>query len=181
MAFDFAPLRVLIIEDHAFTRILIREVLENLGCSQSNIFEAEDGSSGLKILQEVRVHLIICDWQMEPMDGLTFVRKLRDPEKSKDPFISVILCSAYTERDLIERARDIGVTEVMAKPITVKAIEEKVRATIQQPRPFVDSSLYFGPDRRRREGGDEFPNDRRRRRKTVVKQVDDTEKLKRSS
>jgi two-component system chemotaxis response regulator CheY len=181
MAFDFAPLRVLIIEDHAFTRILIREVLENLGCSQSNIFEAEDGSSGLKILQEVRVHLIICDWQMEPMDGLTFVRKLRDPEKSKDPFIPVILCSAYTERDLIERARDIGVTEVMAKPITVKAIEEKVRATIQQPRPFVDSSLYFGPDRRRREGGDEFPNDRRRKRRTVVKQVEDTEKLKRSS
>ena len=179
MAFDFAPLRVLIIEDHDFTRVLIREVLENLGCAQSNIYEAQDGSAGLAKLDEQRVHLIICDWQMEPMDGLTFVRALRDPAKSKDPFIPVILCSAYTERDLIERARDIGVTEIMAKPITVKSIEEKVRATIQQPRPFVDASQYFGPDRRRREG-DEVPNDRRKKRKTVVKQIDDTEKLKRT-
>ena len=181
MAFDFAPLRVLIVEDHDFTRVLIREVLENLGCAPSNIFEAEDGTAGLSMLQENRVHLVICDWQMEPMDGLTFVRTLRDPEKSRDPFIPVIHCSTYTERDLIERARDMGVTEVMTKPITVKAIEEKVRSTIQQPRPFVDSSQYFGPDRRRRDG-DAYPNDRRKRRRTVVKTVEetDTEKLKRS-
>lgn len=180
MAFDFAPLRVLIIEDHAFTRILIREVLESLGCAQSNIFEAEDGSAGLEMLKDKRVHLIICDWQMEPMDGLTFVRALRDPEKSRDPFIPVILCSAYTERDIIERARDLGVTEIMAKPITVKSIEEKVRATIEQPRPFVDAKQYFGPDRRRRENGD-VSVDRRKKRKTVVKQVEDTEDLKRST
>jgi len=43
MPFDFAPLRVLIVYDHSFTRLLIREVLQNLGCGQSNIFEAEDG------------------------------------------------------------------------------------------------------------------------------------------
>jgi len=179
MAFDFAPLRVLIVEDHTFTRLLIREVLENLGCAKSNIFEAEDGSAGLAVLNEQRVHLVICDWQMEPMDGLTFVRTLRDPEKSRDPFIPVILCSAYTELDLIERARDIGVTEIMTKPITVKAIEEKVRSTIQQPRPFVDSNQYFGPDRRRRDG-DAYPHERRKKRKTVVKTIEDTEEIKRS-
>lgn len=172
MPFDFSPIRVLIIDDHAFTRLLIKEVLQNLGCAQSNLFEAEDGSSALELLKNERMHLIICDWQMEPMDGLTFIRSVRDQKKSIDPFVPVILCSAYTERELIERARDLGVTEIMTKPITVKAVEEKVRTVIEAPRPFVDSSLYFGPDRRRRSVGERPKNDRRKKRRTVVKQVD---------
>jgi len=180
MSFNFAPLRVLIVEDHAFTRLLIREVLENLGCAQSNLIEAEDGSAALKQLKQERVHLVICDWQMEPMDGLTFTRALRDSKNSADPFVPVILCSAHTERELIERARDVGVTEIMTKPITVKAIEEKVRATIQQPRPFVDSTQYFGPDRRRRRDDDLPREDRRKKRRTIVKQVEDPDTLKRN-
>lgn len=176
MPIDFAPLRVLIVEDHNFTRLLIKEVLQNLGCSQANLFEAEDGSAALKLIESQRVHLIICDWQMEPMDGLTFIRSVRDPKKSADPFVPVILCSAYTQRDLIERARDLGVTEIMTKPITVKAIEEKVRMVIEAPRPFVDSGQYFGPDRRRRAGADAPPEDRRKKRRTVIKQVEAPER-----
>jgi two-component system, chemotaxis family, chemotaxis protein CheY len=180
MLFDFAPLRVLIVDDHNFTRLLIREVLQNLGCSQGNIFEAEDGSAALQVLKEQRVHLIICDWQMEPMDGLTFIRAIRDPKKSTDPFVPVVLCSAYTQRDLIERARDLGVTEIMTKPITVKAIEEKVRTVIESPRPFVDSTQYFGPDRRRRAENGPPTEERRKKRRTVVKQVEDPDLTKRS-
>jgi len=180
MLFDFAPLRVLIVDDHNFTRLLIREVLQNLGCSKSNIFEAEDGSTALQVLKEQRVHLIICDWQMEPMNGLTFIRTIRDQKKSTDPFVPVILCSAYTQRDLIERARDLGVTEIMTKPITVKAIEEKVRTVIESPRPFVDSSQYFGPDRRRRAENGPPTEERRRKRRTIVKQVEDPDMTKRS-
>jgi CheY-like chemotaxis protein len=173
MTFDFAPLRILIVDDHAFTRLLIREVLQSLGCAQSNLFEAEDGSAALKVLEENRVHLIICDWQMEPMDGLTFVRTIRDRHKSVDPFVPVVLCSAYTQRELIERARDLGVTEILTKPVTVKSIEEKVRTVIEAPRPFVDSSLYFGPDRRRRSAEEPPRQERRKKRRTVVKRVEE--------
>lgn len=174
MPIPFPQLRVLIVEDHSFTRLLIREVLQSLGCAQGNIREAEDGAAGLRLLKEQRVHLIICDWQMEPMDGLTFVRKLRDPENSIDPFVPIIFCTAYTDMELIERARDTGVTEIMSKPITVKAIETRVRAILEKPRPFVDSNQYFGPDRRRRR--DDAPgDDRRSARRTIIKQVTEEE------
>jgi CheY-like chemotaxis protein len=174
MPIPYPQLRVLIVEDHAFTRLLIKEVLQSLGCAQGNIREAEDGAAGLRMLKEQRVHLIICDWQMEPMDGLTFVRKLRDPNNSIDPFVPIIFCTAYTDMELIERARDTGVTEIMSKPITVKAIETKVRAVMEKPRPFVDSNHYFGPDRRRRR--DDAPaDDRRSARRTIIKQVTDEE------
>lgn len=173
----YSALRVLIVEDHAFTRLLIKEVLQSLGCNPNNIREAEDGAAGLRMLKEQRVHLIVCDWQMEPMDGLTFVRKLRDPKDSIDPFVPIIFCTAFTDMELIERARDTGVTEIMTKPITVKAIEDKVRAILEKPRPFVDSTQYFGPDRRRRR--DDAPgDDRRRARRTIIKQVTDDEAIK---
>ena len=178
MSIPYPQLRVLIVEDHAFTRLLIKEVLQSLGCQQGNIHEAEDGASGLNVLQEKRADLIICDWQMQPMDGLTFVRKLRDPEKSKNPFVPIIFCTAHTDMDLIQRARDTGVTEVMTKPITVKAIESKIKAILEQPRPFVDSTQYFGPDRRRRSDEPTPAAERRRARRTVIKQVSEDERIK---
>lgn len=178
MSISYTQMRVLIVEDHAFTRLLIKEVLQSLGCAQSNIREAEDGAAGLQLLKEQRVHLIICDWQMEPMDGLTFVRRLRDPNNSIDPFVPIILCTAFTDRDLIERARDTGVTEIMTKPITVKSIEAKVKSILEQPRPFVDSTQYFGPDRRRRTDDQTPRDDRRRARRTIIKQVAEDQPLK---
>jgi CheY-like chemotaxis protein len=161
MPIDYSQLCVLIVDDHAFTRLLIKEVLQSLGCRTGCIYEAEDGGTGLQILSERDIDLVICDWQMQPMDGLTFVRALRDPEKSKNPYLPIIFCSAYTERELIERARDVGVTEIMTKPITVKAIEAKVTAVMAHPREFVEAKQYFGPDRRRRDGSDAIPHERR--------------------
>jgi hypothetical protein len=72
------------------------------------------------------------------------------------------------------------VTEIMTKPITVKSIEGKVRSILEQPRPFVDATQYFGPDRRRR-GDDEGPrDDRRRARRTIIKQVSEDESIKKA-
>lgn len=161
MPIDYSRLRVLIVDDHAFTRLLIKDVLQSLGCRPGSVWEAEDGRTGLRILNEREVDLIFCDWQMQPMDGLTFVRTLRDPEKSKNSYVPIIFCSAFTERELIERARDTGVTEIMTKPITVKAIEAKVIAVLEKPRQFVEVKQYFGPDRRRRDAGEAVQHERR--------------------
>lgn len=164
MHIGYKQLRVLIIDDQAFTRLLIKEVLQSLGAAPEHIFEAEDGGGGLEILKERKVDLIFCDWQMQPMDGLTFVRMLRDPEKSKNPYVPVIFCSAYTERELIERARDTGVSEIMAKPITVKAVHAKIEEILKRPRDFIESDRYFGPDRRRRSDRPATKGERRKAR-----------------
>ena len=180
MSIPFAQLRLLIVEDHKFTRLLLKEGLQNLGCQQGNLYEAENGEAGLEVLSETPVDLVICDWQMEPMDGLTFVRKLRDPQSGRNPFIPIILCSAHTDRDLIERAVDAGVNEILTKPITVKAIESRINMIFGQPRPFVHSTQYFGPDRRRRADGAPPFGERRHARRTVIKQVAEGESVENS-
>lgn len=97
MASVFDQLKILIVDDEAHTRTLIKEVLQIIGFNQANIREASDGLSAFKSLEEEKVHIIISDWRMEPMDGLTFVRKLRDQATSPDPFVPVIFCSAHTD------------------------------------------------------------------------------------
>lgn len=169
MPIDYLRLRLLIIDDQSFTRLLLREVLQSLGCVPENILEAEDGSTGLQILKEQNFDLIFCDWQMQPMDGLTFVRTLRDPGKSRNPYVPVIFCSAYTERELIERARDSGVSEIMAKPITVKTVQGKIEQILNRPRDFVESNAYFGPDRRRRDAPQPKQGDRRKAHDAVAR------------
>ena len=171
MMIPYAKLNVLIAEDHKFTRYLLREVLYNLGCQRSAIHEVEDGSAGFKIMAEKQVDLVISDWQMQPMDGLEFTRKLRDPECSKNPFVPIILCTAHSDRDLIQLALDAGVTEIMTKPISAKVLESRIREVFERPRPFVQATEYFGPDRRRRNDDVAPPKERRRARRTVIKQV----------
>lgn len=173
MAFSYDQLQVLIVDDNEFTRSLIKEVLNIIGFQLPNIQEASDGLAALKSLEETKVHIVISDWRMEPMDGLTFVRKLRDPQNSPDPFVPVIFCSAYTEQELIERARDIGVNEVIAKPVSIGNIESRIRAVLEQPRPFVDENYYFGPDRRRRRDGPADGRDRRQKKRVHIKTVQD--------
>jgi CheY-like chemotaxis protein len=161
---NYASRHVLIVDDHAFTRVLIRDVLHNLGFGLTNIHEATDGGAALQILRHRRVDLIFCDWQMEPMDGLTFMRALRNPEENENPYVPVIFCTAFAERDVIEQARDSGVNEIMTKPITAKAVEARIEKALTNPRDFVQTPDYFGPDRRRRSPtGEPFPEDRRTR------------------
>ncbi len=74
---------------------------------------------------------------------------------------------------MIERARDMGVNEVIAKPVNIGNVESRIRAVLEQPRPFVAASHYFGPDRRRREDGRKSGKGRRRKKRLHIKRVRD--------
>ena len=58
--------------------------------------------------------------------------------------------TGHSERWRVMEARDAGVTEFIAKPLTAKAVIDRVNAVIFRPRPFIRTPTFFGPDRRRR-------------------------------
>jgi DNA-binding response OmpR family regulator len=60
------------------------------------------------------------------------------------------MVTGHTERQRVEAARDAGVTEFLAKPITSQNILLRIAEIVDRPRPFVRCDGYFGPDRRRR-------------------------------
>ncbi len=147
MDYRLDRLTVLVVDDNQHMRSLVRTILESLGVSQ--ILEARDGAHALEKMGQTQIDLLIVDWNMEPMDGLALTRHLRTSSESPDQFVPVIMLSGHTEKARVMQARDAGVTEFMAKPVSARSLYARIVSIIENPRPFVRTNEYFGPDRRR--------------------------------
>ena len=147
MGYRLDRLTVLIVDDNQHMRTLIRTILESLGVN--HILDARDGAHALEKMAQTQIDLVVLDWNMEPMDGLELTRHLRRASDSPDPFVPVIMLSGHTERSRVMQARDAGVTEFMAKPVSARSLYARIVSIIENPRPFVRTADYFGPDRRR--------------------------------
>jgi CheY-like chemotaxis protein len=145
----FANLKALIVEDNGHMRTLLRTLLNSAGLK--DISEAAHGDAALEILRERKNDLVLTDMAMKPMDGLEFTRQVRNSEHSPNPFVPIIMITGHTERHRVEAARDAGVTEFLAKPITAAHLFSRIALIVERPRAFVRCDSYFGPDRRRRQ------------------------------
>jgi two-component system chemotaxis response regulator CheY len=144
----FENLKVLVVEDNQHMRSLLRSLLNSLGVR--DVHEAGNGGAALDVLREKKCDLILTDLAMQPMDGLEFARDVRTSDKSSNPFVPIIMITGHTEKHRVVAARDAGVTEFLAKPITAQSLFTRIAEIVDRPRAFVRCDTYFGPDRRRR-------------------------------
>jgi two-component system chemotaxis response regulator CheY len=147
MAVDFSRVRVLIVDDNGYMLTILRTILHGFGIKQ--IHESRDPADAFDLVRSDSIDIVITDYQMDILDGLDFVRLVRTADDSPNPLVPVIMLTAYSERSKVEQARDAGVTEFCCKPITAKEMFAKIAAVINEPRPFIRTKAYFGPDRRR--------------------------------
>jgi CheY-like chemotaxis protein len=156
----FENLKALIVEDNQHMRSLLRALLNSVGVK--DIAEAAHGQAGIEALRERKSDLVLADMVMKPMDGLEFTRHVRTHDKSPNPFVPIIMISGHTEKYRVEAARDAGVTEFLAKPITAHNLFARIAEIVERPRAFVRCDNYFGPDRRRHQN-DDYPGPWRRK------------------
>jgi two-component system chemotaxis response regulator CheY len=144
-----SDLRVLVVDDNDHMRRLLRGILESLGIKQ-----VRDVENGMVALNDCRLNLpdiIITDMMMEPIDGLEFSRMLRDDPTHPATRVPVMMITGFAQKQYVEAARDAGVSEFLAKPVTVDGVAAQLRSVIENPRPFIRSSSFTGSDRRRRQ------------------------------
>ena len=146
--YNLSRLSMLVIDDYAPMRRIFYNILRELGVTQ--VSEARDGIEAVEKLRSNDIDLIFVDQRMDPIDGLEFSRRIRAGVGKIDKFIPIIMISGHTEVDLIVAARDAGVTEFLAKPVSAKLIYYRIRSVIDNPRDFIRINEFFGPDRRRR-------------------------------
>lgn len=152
-------LRVLLVDDNSHMITIVKTLLRGYGIK--NFDEARDAVEAFDIARSEPIDFIVVDYQMDILDGADFVRLVRNAEDSANPYIPIIMLTAYSERSRVEAARDAGVTEFLAKPVNAIDLYRKVASIINSPRPFIRTSNYFGPDRRRHDTGN-FNGDERR-------------------
>ena len=74
---------------------------------------------------------------------------IRQPGANANPYVPIIMLTGHSEKKRVIAARDAGITEFMAKPISAKALYQRILNVVANPRPFIKTKTYFGPDRRR--------------------------------
>jgi CheY-like chemotaxis protein len=144
---DFHRLRFLVVDDNAHMRRIIRTLLHGFGARE--VFEAEDGASGLDSFTHYVPDIVITDWAMPIFDGLELTQMIRQPGANANPYVPIIMLTGHTEKARVTAARDAGVTEFLAKPISAKALYQRIANVVANPRSFIKTKNYFGPDRRR--------------------------------
>ena len=157
--YRFDRLKVLVVDDNQHMRRLVVTILQAFGVQQ--IFEASDGTRAWALMREANPDVVILDWMMEGMTGLEVVKLVRTSPQTPNPFVPIIMLTGYTQLDHVRQARDAGVNEFLAKPVSVKGVMSRLVSVIEQPRPYVRTRGYFGPCRRRR-GKDEYQGPERR-------------------
>ncbi len=140
-------LNVLIVEGDRHMRTLIRNMLFGLGVK--DVGEAPNGKAAFEEMRGFRSDLMLVDLKMEPIDGFEFVRRLRADANNPYRFVPVIMITAYADIDTVAMARDAGINEFMAKPVSAAALEQRIQRVLKDSRRFVEAPEFAGPDRRR--------------------------------
>ena len=144
---DFNRLRFLIVDDNAYMRRIVRALLHGFGTRE--VYEAEDGAAGLEAFTHYIPDIVLVDWAMPIFDGLELAQMIRQPGTNANPFTPIIMLSGHSEKKRVTEARDAGITEFLVKPISAKALYQRILNVVAHPRPFIKTRNYFGPDRRR--------------------------------
>jgi two-component system, chemotaxis family, chemotaxis protein CheY len=140
-------LKVLIVEDNAFMRKIVRDLLSNIGVR--NMTEASDGVAGLEAIRNAMPDLVILDWDMPFINGFEFVRIVRAPGVFPYSDLPIIMLSGYGERGHVMEAARLGVNEFLKKPVSAKALLHRIVSVVMKPRAMVHVDGCYRPAPRR--------------------------------
>jgi two-component system chemotaxis response regulator CheY len=144
----FDLLKILLVDDNPHMRMLLTQILRAIDVRQ--VHEASDGAEALQVMRGTNIDIVFTDLTMQPLDGIDFVRLLRNSPDSPNQMAPVIMVTGHSTVRRIAEARDSGVNEILAKPVTARGVLSRISEVIENPRPFVRTPDYFGPERRRR-------------------------------
>lgn len=145
--YDLSDLSFLLIDDNNYMLSIIKTLLRGFGVHE--IHEAHDAAEAFEEFRNMPIDIILLDYAMDTLDGIEFARMVRTADDTPNPYIPIVMLSAYSERYRVTDARDVGITEFLRKPICATDLHSRIIQVIENPRPYIRSPKYFGPDRRR--------------------------------
>jgi CheY-like chemotaxis protein len=156
-ALSLAATKIVVVDDEFYMRKVVRAILQGIGVSE--VHEARNGATGLELVRKLNPSAVILDWHMPEMDGPTFIRKVRSPGSFPYPDVPIIMLTGHGERSRVVEAIRLGVNEFMLKPVSAKALQDRLTAVLTEPREVVRSGSYYGPIPRKLAAGVQGDND----------------------
>lgn len=130
----------LLVDDEAVNRMAMARLLRLVGATR--VAEAGDGAEALQQTESGPFDLIICDIDMQPMDGFSFVRALRRAEASPNRQTPVVMLSKYSASSVLRAAREAGAAAYIVKPVSRDDLTEMLARVVPAP----DAAPEAAPD-----------------------------------
>jgi response regulator RpfG family c-di-GMP phosphodiesterase len=137
---------ILILDGSTHGLEILSQILAGFGSKQ--LIRANTLAEAQKMIDKVPIDLIVADPDVPGEDGYKFLRDLRHSRKEPNCYVPIVLVTGHTALSNIKRSRDIGANVVIAKPISTKVMFDRIAWVCSDPRPFVETKMYVGPDRR---------------------------------
>ena len=124
MQLDMSRLLVMVIDDNKFIRRLVHEILR--GFDVGYIVEAENGADAIEKFKLAKPDIVLCDWLMQPMTGLELLREVRAGRTALNPQTPIIMMTGQLDVSSVLKARSLGVSAYLAKPVTVDGVMTRI-------------------------------------------------------
>ena len=136
-------LNVLVVDDNAFMRNMVRGLLGTIGVKKT--LEASDGIDALEMIRQATPDIVVLDWEMPLLNGPELVRIVRSPGVFPVPDVPIIMLTGHLERWRVIEAAKLGVNEFLCKPVSAKALYDRLISILLKPREIVRLGSYYGP------------------------------------
>lgn len=127
-------MKILLVDDSLTIRNIQKCTLKTLG--YEDVSEASDGVEALRMMAESKPDLLLVDWKMPNMDGITLIRKVRETDRA----LPIIMCTTEAEKARVLEAVRAGVNNYVVKPFTAQTLAEKINQTMSRAKPVETSA-----------------------------------------
>ena len=130
MTYQLHKISILVVEDNQPMLDITKSLLITFGVG--HVIGAPNGEQGFKRVLEYNPDIVISDWMMKPMDGISLTRQIRNDPRCPNPYVPIILMTGFSEKRRVLQARDAGVTEFLVKPFNARDLYKRIAQIIER-------------------------------------------------
>ena len=143
---NFRDLMILIADPSPYLCMLVHGILRGFGANK--VIEVKHSFGVLETLIGQRVDILLCDAKLPPHGGLSLTRAIRRNTENENRTMPILLMTSDTREATVKAGRDAGANMVVVKPLSPASLYDRLAWVAFNPRQFIDTETYFGPDRR---------------------------------
>lgn len=144
--FNYDDVHVVLVDQNLSMRRLVRSSLNTIGFER--ITECRNVDNMLEVFDEDEVDLLILDLDTETERVCQEIRNIRNGTAGNNPFLVVIALTWLPEKDVVHLTLTSGTDDVVTKPVSTKALMDRIGNLVENRKPFVVTTTYIGPERR---------------------------------
>jgi two-component system, chemotaxis family, chemotaxis protein CheY len=135
-----------IADPSSYLCMVIHGMLRSFGANK--VLEVRDSTGVMQALSNQKIDVLVCDARLPPHGGLKTIHAIRRNPENENRTVPILIMTSDTREVTIKSARDVGANMVIAKPLSPASLFDRLAWVAFNPRQFVDTETYFGPDRR---------------------------------